>query len=110
MKRMKSLAAALTVAWAMLAAPAATAAELAPADVAGDTAPSEVRDIEVTPEIEEQTWYQKYEDDKRVLKLEATSPAMDGRVVPLAIIPADNPDRPTVYLLNGAGRAEQDID
>ncbi|OAH26622.1 alpha/beta hydrolase [Corynebacterium stationis] len=110
MKRMKSLAAALTVAGAMLAAPAATAAEKAPADVAGDTALSEVRDMEVTPEIEEQKWYQKYADDKRVLKLEATSPAMDGRVVPLAIIPADNPDRPTIYLLNGAGSAEQDTD
>lgn len=110
MKRMKSLAAALTVAGAMLAAPAATAAEKTPAVVAGDTALSEVRDMEVTPEIEEQKWYQKYADDERVLKLEATSPAMDGRVVPLAIIPADNPDRPTIYLLNGAGSAEQDTD
>ena len=110
MKRMKSLAAALTVAGAMLAAPAATAAEKTPAEVAGDTALSEVRDMEVTPEIEEQKWYQKYADDKRVLKLEATSPAMDGRVVPLAIIQADNPNRPTIYLLNGAGSAEQDTD
>src|SRR5690625_333667 len=110
MKRMKSLAAALTVAGAMLAAPAATAAEKAPADVAGDTPLSEVRDMEVTPEIEEQKWYKKYADNKRVLKLEATSPAMDGRVVPLAIIPAGKPDRPTIYLLNGAGSAEQDTD
>src|SRR5699024_12148716 len=61
-------------------------------------------------EIEEQKWYQKYADDERVLKLEATSPAMDGRVVPLAIIPAGKPDRPTIYLLNGAGSAEQDTD
>ena len=110
MKRMKSLAAALTVAGAMLAAPAATAAEKTPAEVAGDTALSKVRDMEVTPEIEEQKWYKKYADDERVLKLEATSPAMDGRVVPLAIIQAGKPDRPTIYLLNGAGSAEQDTD
>src|SRR5699024_4057816 len=110
MKRMKSLAAALTVAGAMLAAPAPTAAEKAPADVAGDTALSKVRDMEVTHEIEEQKWYQQYADDERVLKLEATFPAMDVRVVPLAIIPAGKPDRPTIYLLNGAGSAQQDTD
>ena len=110
MKRMKSLAAALTVAGAMLAAPAATAAAKTPAGVAGDTALPEVRDLEVTADVEDQKWYQKYSDDERVLKLEATSPAMDGRVVPLAVIPAQNPDRPTIYLLNGAGSAEQDTD
>ena len=110
MKRMKSLAAALTVAGAMLAAPAATAAELTPAEVAGDTALSEVRDMEDTSAVEDQKWFQKYGDDERVLKLEATSPAMGGRVVPLAVIRAKNPDRPTIYLLNGAGSAEQDTD
>ena len=54
MKRMKSLAAALTVAGAMLAAPAATAADLTPADVAGDTALPEVRGLEVTEDVEGQ--------------------------------------------------------
>lgn len=110
MKRMKSLAAAVAVAGAMLAAPAASAAELTPAQVAGDTQLSEVRELTPTEEIEGQKWYQKYADDDRVLKLEATSPAMDGRAVPLAVIKAQNPDRPTIYLLNGAGSAEQDTD
>ncbi|AMJ43806.1 alpha/beta hydrolase [Corynebacterium stationis] len=110
MKRMKSLAAALTVAGAMLAAPVATAAEKTPADIAGDTALSEIQELEVDSTIEGQKWYQKYADDERVLKLQATSPAMDGRKVPLAIIRAQNPDRPTIYLLNGAGSAEQDTD
>ena len=107
---MKSLAAAVAVAGAMLAAPAASAAELTPAQVAGDTQLSEVRELTPTEEIEGQKWYQKYADDDRVLKLEATSPAMDGRAVPLAVIKAQNPDRPTIYLLNGAGSAEQDTD
>src|SRR5690625_7903817 len=102
MKRMKSLAAALTVAGAMLAAPAATAAELTPADVARDTALSEVRDLEVTADVEDQKWYQKYSDDERRLDVEATSPAMDGRVLPLDVIPAQRPDRQAIYLLNGA--------
>src|SRR5699024_12817736 len=82
----------------------------APVGVGRETGLSKVLDLAVSLEIEEQKWYQKYADDERVLKLEATSAAMDGRVVPLAIIPAGKPDRPTIYLLNGAGSAEQDTD
>ncbi len=33
-----------------------------------------------------------------------------GRVVPLAVIRAKDANRPTIYLLNGAGSAEQDSD
>src|SRR5699024_11771166 len=105
MKRMKSLAAAVAVAGAMLAAPAASAAELTPAQVAGDTQLSEVRELTPTEEIEGQKWYQKYADDDRVLKLEATSHAMDGRAVTLDVIKAQNPDRHTIYMPYGTACA-----
>ncbi|MDV2429113.1 alpha/beta hydrolase family protein [Corynebacterium tuberculostearicum] len=48
-----------------------------------------------------------------VKTLTATSAAMDGREVPLAVITPDgnfDKKRPTLYLLNGAGGAEQGMD
>ncbi|QPK79374.1 esterase family protein [Corynebacterium lizhenjunii] len=54
-----------------------------------------------------------YNKRKNVKFLTATSPAMDGAKVNLAVItPTGNFDRsrPTIYLLNGAGGAEQGID
>ena len=48
-----------------------------------------------------------------VKALTATSAAMDGREVPLAVITPDgnfDKKRPTLYLLNGAGGAEQGMD
>ncbi|MDO5508172.1 MAG: alpha/beta hydrolase family protein [Corynebacterium casei] len=110
MKRMKTFAAALAVAGTLLVAPAASAATVTPEQVAGNTQLSEVRDMTITAEIEEQQWFQKYGDDPRVLKLEATSPAMNGRVVPISVIKAKDANRPTVYLLNGAGGVEQNAD
>src|SRR5699024_7098519 len=68
----------------------------------------EVRELTPTAEIEGQKRDQKYADDDRVVKVEATSPARDGRAVPLAVINAQNPDRPTISLLSGAGSAVQD--
>ena len=35
---------------------------------------------------------------------------MNGRKIPLAVIRATDENRPTIYLLNGAGGAEQDMD
>ena len=110
MKRLSSLLAAGALSAAALVSPVAGAATITPQQVAGDTALSTISDLQVTPEVESQKWYEHYKDDARVLKLEATSPAMNGRAIPLAVIPAKNPDRPTVYLLNGAGSAEQDSD
>lgn len=110
MKRMKTFAAALAVAGTLLVAPAASAATVTPEQVAGNTQLSEVRDMTITPEIEDQQWFQKYGADPRVLKLEATSPAMNGRVVPISVIKAKDANRPTIYLLNGAGGVEQNAD
>ena len=52
-----------------------------------------------------------YGDHVKVMT--ATSAAMDGREVPLAVITPDgnfDKKRPTLYLLNGAGGAEQGMD
>lgn len=110
MKRISTTIAAAAIAAGALTAPAAGAATLTPQQVAGETTLSEVSDLQVTPEVEATKWFQKYKDDARVLKLQATSPAMNGRVVPLAVIRAKDANRPTIYLLNGAGSAEQDSD
>ncbi|WP_293770595.1 alpha/beta hydrolase family protein [uncultured Corynebacterium sp.] len=113
MKRFSSLIAtvgAATVAASALLAPAATAADLTPQQVAGATALSEISDLQVTPAVANQTWFKKFGNDNRVLKLQATSPSMNGRVIPLAVIPAGEANRPTIYLLNGAGGAEQNSD
>ena len=110
MKRLSSLLAAGALTAAVLVSPVAGAASLTPQEVAGETALSTVSDLQPTPEVESQKWFEYFKDDERVLKLEATSPSMNGRVIPLAVIPAQNPDRPTIYLLNGAGSAEQDSD
>ncbi len=45
----------------------------------------------------------------RVVEFSATSPSMGNRSIPLVAIRAKDPNRPTVYLLNGAGGGEQAI-
>ena len=110
MKRLSSILAGTAVCAGLACAPMAGAAQLTPQQVAGNAAQSTLAPLEVTPELEQQTWYQKYKDDPRVEKLQATSPAMNGRKVPLAVIRATDENRPTIYLLNGAGGAEQDMD
>ena len=57
--------------------------------------------------------YNKYKDNKKVQFWTATSPAMNNREVNLAVItPTGDFDqsRPTIYLLNGAGGADQGMD
>ena len=110
MKRLSSILAATAVCAGLASAPMAGAAQLTPQQVAGNAAQSTLAPLEVTPELEQLTWYQKYKDDPRVEKLQATSPAMNGRKIPLAVIRATDENRPTIYLLNGAGGAEQDMD
>ena len=110
MKRLSTLLATAALAATATAVPAATAATLTPADVNGGAPASEVSDLQVTDAVANSKWYKQYKDDDRVLKLQASSPAMDGRQIPLAVIPAGEPNRPTIYLLNGAGSAEQDTD
>lgn len=43
----------------------------------------------------------------RVMEFAATSPSMNNRTIPLAVIRAKEPNRPILYLLNGAGGGEQ---
>lgn len=109
-KRLGSIIASVAVAGSLAFAPVASAAQLTPQQVAGNQALSNVSELEVTPAVANSAWYKKFGNDNRVMKLQATSPAMNGRVVPLAVIPAGEANRPTIYLLNGAGGAEQDMD
>ncbi|QCB27579.1 alpha/beta hydrolase [Corynebacterium endometrii] len=109
-KRLGTIIASVAVAGSLALAPAATAANLTPQQVAGSQALSTVSPLEATPEVADSAWYKQFANDDRVMKLQATSPAMNGRVVPLAVIPAGEANRPTIYLLNGAGGAEQDMD
>ncbi len=112
MKRFTSFLAATSVAATLATATLvpANAAVLTPQQVAGATPVSQVGDLQVTDAVAGQAWFKKFGNDPRVLKLQATSPAMNGRAIPLAVIPAGEANRPTIYLLNGAGGAEQDAD
>lgn len=47
--------------------------------------------------------------NRRVTEFSSTSPSMDNRRIPLVVIRAFDPNRPTIYLLNGAGGGEQDV-
>lgn len=104
MKRISSIVAAATVAAGVFSAPLASADEGQQLSV--------ISDLEITPEISNQNWVIPGKDANRpeVKKLQATSPAMDGREIPLAVIPAKTEGRPTIYLLNGAGSSEQNTD
>ncbi|MBP3089353.1 esterase family protein [Corynebacterium sp. sy017] len=50
-------------------------------------------------------WRNKLDGD-RVVEMVASSPAMNGRQIPLVVIKAAQPHRPTIYLLNGADGGE----
>lgn len=96
----------------------ATAAELTPAQVAGETAVGTVKPLDWQPKAvttgEPQTWLE-YVDGETIKAYSVYSPSMD-REVPVGVIPARDAEgnyiegAPTVYLLNGAGGAEQDSD
>ena len=105
MKRLSTFAASLALIGGLTATPALVAPALAE-----PTPLSNVSELNVTPEVKNTDWYKEYGNDDRVLKLQATSPAMNNRAVPLAVIPAKDANRPTLYLLNGAGSAEQNAD
>lgn len=55
------------------------------------------------------TWRQVIKKDNRVEHVNVYSPAME-REIPLAVIRAPEENSPTLYLLNGAGGAEQNMD
>ena len=119
MKLLRKLAAPAAIAIALgagvsgVAAPVAGAADVTPAQVAGDVAQSTISEF---TQPSDRTWVKIADQNAdRVLKLKAYSPSM-GRDIPLAVIPATDPegrrvaDAPTIYLLNGAGGAEQNND
>ncbi|STC69500.1 alpha/beta hydrolase [Corynebacterium pilosum] len=96
----------------------ATAADLTPAQVAGETAVGTVKPLDSQPKAvttgEPQSWLE-YVDGNTIKAYSVYSPSMD-REVPVGVIPARDAEgnliegAPTVYLLNGAGGAEQDSD
>ncbi|MCT1614677.1 alpha/beta hydrolase [Corynebacterium sanguinis] len=101
--------------------PAANAVDVTPEHVADGAAVGEVKpwDVNAEPPLvvstkKPQDWI-KQVDNKSVLAYKVFSPSME-RDIPVAVIPAtdDNGERvdnaPTIYLLNGAGGAEQNAD
>ncbi|AGF71389.1 alpha/beta hydrolase [Corynebacterium halotolerans] len=115
MKILRSLAvplAALSLAAGAIAAPVAGASEVSPADVAQGAELATITQPESpNRQVASRDWYQKTKDNDRVVHLQAYSPSM-GREIPIAVItPEDNSTpRPTLYMLNGAGGAEQNMD
>ena len=101
--------------------PAANAADVTPEQVADGATVGEVKpwDVNADPPLvvstkKPQDWI-KQVDNKSVLAYKVSSPSME-RDIPVAVIPATDANgehvnnAPTIYLLNGAGGAEQNAD
>lgn len=74
-------------------------------------------DLDLAKLPDELKWYgyvYKYPDYRaKIVTMQASSPAMNGREIPLAVITPDgkfDSQRPTLYMLNGAGGADQGMD
>ena len=112
MKFLRKLAApvaALAIGAAALATPVAGASPITPAQISQGHTPSTifVQDKSLAGE-NSRKWRKIIKDDPRVEHVVASSTAM-GRDIPLAVIRAGD-NAPTLYLLNGAGGAEQNMD
>lgn len=104
MKLTRTLAAAIAALSVFVATPnIVSASEVTPAKVAGDAPQSVIK--EGKKDSENPVWREKV-DGNRVVEMWATSPAMDNREVPLVVIKASQPNRPVLYLLNGADGGE----
>lgn len=84
--------------------------------VSAGSAPAEATISPLTTEIKDPERFDRWRDvvnehrlKDRVEQLSVYSPSMD-REIPVALIKAENPGAPTLYLLNGAGGAEQGMD
>lgn len=88
----------------------------------GDIVPSTVMEVDPAnppaPEFADQVWRDRlapYADlrdangNRRVVEFSSTSPSMNNRTIPLVVIRAHDANRPTIYLMNGAGGGEQDV-
>ena len=106
MKLTRTLAATIAALSIFAATPhAAFASEVTPAQIAGNTPQSVIKVGK--KEGEEPGWRKKLDaNDARVTEMWASSPAMDNREVPLVVIKAADPNRPVLYLLNGADGGE----
>ncbi|SQG57288.1 alpha/beta hydrolase [Corynebacterium ulcerans] len=83
-------------------APAAGAAEKTPAQISNGTALADVH-FGATPDISP-VWREKLDND-RLVEAWAHSPSMN-RNIPMVVLKASSPNRPTVYLLNGGDGGE----
>ena len=87
-----------------------------PSDVVEDATTGTATPADPIAVAKGQAWGKIAAEDPRVDTYIVSSPSMDGREIPVAVIPAtkDGGERvdnaPTIYLLNGAGGAEQDND
>ncbi|MCS4489803.1 esterase family protein [Corynebacterium sp. ES2794-CONJ1] len=54
-------------------------------------------------------YFNQRHGDDRIVEIQATSPSMNNRSIPLVVIKAKDPNRPILYLLNGAGGGEQRV-
>ena len=116
MKKLLRTFAAPTLAVSLaLAVTPATIAQAATAEPASNAAVSPLASAPLRPNGQAQKWFAIAQGDKRVDEVTVHSTSMN-RDIPLAVIPATDgagnrlENAPTIYMLNGAGGAEQDND
>ncbi|AKK07747.1 esterase family protein [Corynebacterium testudinoris] len=112
LSRIAAPLAALSIAATAFTAPVALASEVTPAQIAGDAQLSTIKEMsQAEMDASDRKWIQRTKDNPRIQKLNVFSPSM-GRDIPVAVITAKDGSQgaPTIYLLNGAGGAEQNMD
>ncbi|MDO4762187.1 MAG: alpha/beta hydrolase family protein [Corynebacterium sp.] len=103
MRRTLRHVAAVACALSIVVAAPAQSAPVTPAQLAGN---APVSQVSVGPNLAENPKWRSKVDGDRVVEMWATSPAMDNRAIPLVVLKAANPQRPTIYLLNGGDGGE----
>ncbi|MCQ9342702.1 alpha/beta hydrolase [Corynebacterium kozikiae] len=103
LRRTAAPLAALAIAASTLFAPSAEAATLTPAAVNGGVPVATV--TQGAKPGTELHWRDKIANNPRAVEMWAYSPSMN-RDVPLAVLKASNPGRPTIYMLNGGDGGE----
>lgn len=113
LRRIAAPAAALAISATALTgaviAPTAGAADQTPADVAKGRDLAGLWESTESADGDDPYWRRAINnnDNDRLVELRATSPSMNDREVPLAVIKSQTPDAPTIYMLNGADGGEQ---
>lgn len=111
LQRLAAPAAALSICaltGALPPAGAGTMGEPTPTDIAAGAELSRIYPETAPVTGDSPEWRHKVHADRsgRIEELVATSPAMDGREISLAVIRAEQPGAPTMYMLNGADGGE----